>query len=264
MKVRILSKEELFVYDIPMSVHERTFENFCDFKGAKAKLDEIDEGEVFSPNDLIDILKHMVTGDLTKLPLGADVDIEQLLESNYTITIDDLTNQVEISLWRLFAHVVNVIKSYVPESVPETFKLNFKGNNFLIKKRRVVTNMLQAPYTTGEIIEAREYQRIAEHNVSEVPKESGNIDFNLGLAEMAILVRQPGEELPSSKSKLTKFIDERKKLFRHMPLNHVLDLRFFFIYSLLSYESSQEPNSFGKGHQKFKVRKQRKWIMTGN
>jgi hypothetical protein len=95
--------------------------------------------------------------------------------------------------------------------------------------------MMNLSMTTGEVFECLEYQRRNKERREQHPTEVGNLEFSLGLSEFAILVRQPGEKLPSNKSQRRRFIERRREFFADLQLDKVLDVRFFFLRSLLRF-----------------------------
>lgn len=248
MKVWIDTHLGPTLYDIPFHVKSITFEQFCDFKQLKATL--FDSDNDFEPEKLAKLLSVMVKGDLSLIPISNDEDMQELISSKYQIELGN-----NISLFSLYAHIINLIQLYTPESIPDELKFDFLGHTFEVKKRKVVSLMTNKPLTTGEAIECLEYQRVAKGIIDQTPKEVGNIEFNLGLSEFSILVRKPGETLPVTRAKRESWIDERKKLIRNLTLDLVLDARFFFINALVTYKMTPGSNFSGKA---LRLQKQKK------
>jgi hypothetical protein len=134
----------------------------------------------------------------------------------------------ELTLIRLYAHVLNVINSFVPDKIPETFKFKHKGKSFEIESKPAARMLTGMAFTAGEAIEVLEYMKRAQEALKKNPSQEGNIDFTLGLTEIAILVRQKGERLPAERPRLEKFIVLRRELFKSLSLDVVLSIRFFF------------------------------------
>lgn len=246
MKTIFEQDGERYQVDIPYHLTERTFENWCDFRQAEAKYLEAENSDVGERATLLEkAISHMVPGDLDQIPpyIPGD-DIEQLVEDRYAVKPGD-----EISHLRLYAHTVTLIQGYQPEQIPQTFRFKFRKKEFEVKSEPAARVLLSRPFLTGEVIETLEYQRRASLHMDDKPLETGNIDYNLGLTEYAILVRQKKERLPAGKAERERFINKRKHLFKDLDLETVMALRFFFINALMRYATTQASGFFGKAPQ---------------
>lgn len=232
--------------DIFYNVSERTFEQFCDFKTAEVEFWRVARSE--NPSEEIDTrealrraLNHLILGNYD---LPYNVNSERLIdlqESGYLVNQGD-----ELTLIRLYAHCLNVINSFVPQEIPETFRFTHKGKNFEIEPKPAARMLTGISFTAGEAIEVLEYMKRAQEAVKKNPSQEGNIDFTLGLTEFAILVRQKGERLPAERPRLEKFISIRRELFKSLSLDKVLEIRFFFLNILLSLGTIPTTRPFGK------------------
>lgn len=236
--------------DIPFSLKERTFENFCDFRTKEALyLEHVENNTIDEPIDLAEratLLEHalqeMAWGDLDAMPISeVGDDINELIKNRYQIRPGD-----NISIFRVYAHLVVLIQSYQPAAIPQTFHFKHRNKDFVVRREETAKVLRQRALTTGEAIEVLEYQRLASMKMDKEPREIGNIDFNLGLEEFAILVRQKGERLPVSRAERERFIDKRKRLFRSLDLETVMALRFFFISALINSVTAPDFSTFGK------------------
>jgi len=231
---------------LPYHPSEVTFEGFCDFKTDEAKYLNLELDHLERTPYIQKCLSHVITGDLDKIQpfTGHDEDLDKLIEVGYTIKQGD-----HISHLRLYAHFVNVVRYYKSETVPSTFKFILLKHAYIVESKPAIRVLLNKPITTGEALEVLEYQRRAKSRMEVDHLEMGNLDFNLGLSEMAILVKREGEQLPSSKGKRQKFINSRKQIFKTIPLDIVLDLRFFLLSSLINYAMTPITHSSGKVRQ---------------
>ena len=241
--------------DVPFHPAEITFEQFCDFRQKEASVDEETPPEEYLVNKR-DSVKILVKGDVDCLPpsIKGDDVIQMIGEDHrYKIRIGD-----ELSIVRVYAHIINVIQEWKPEKIPQTFQFTAGKNKFIIRSEEAARVMLDAPITTGEVIETLEYQRRASALMESKPKDIGNIDFNLGLSELSVLVRKEGEELPAKRKDRDKFIERRKRIFRNVPLDTILAIRFFFLNSLLDYGKTLGSSSSGREVLKAKKERRRK------
>ena len=237
-----LDGEELSL-EIPFAVHEITFNEFCDFKTEEAKffkaLESKDgEGATWA---LIAAISQLVEGPVNCLPLDVKGDnLERLIESEYRIGIGD-----ELSVNRLYVHLITTVNTFRPESIPEEWSLKSLG--FSKSAFRVLA---KEPLTTGEALEVLEFQRRASRALEETPHEVGNIDFTLGLTELALLCRKKGEQLPSERPKLERFLNERRKVFAACTMDEILTLRFFLHRWLVRSTKTRSTSFSGTARQR--------------
>ena len=251
MRLYFTVDEEVCMIDLPLDVSERTFGDWCDFRTAESKYhksnaEEPPESEIPIIR-FIDCLRTLVPGEIDKIPLTVnadDDDFDELRETGYLIGLDE-----EISLTRIYAHLLNLVKQYVPATIPDAvFTLTWPklaADKYMIKSSKAARILRNRSLTTGEAIEILDYRRRADVSIAAVPDEIGNTEFTLGLSELAILLRRPFEKLPSGRRDLDRFINERRRLFRDIPLNYILDIRFFLIAALLKFDPTKDSGSFG-------------------
>lgn len=215
---------------IPFHVNELSFAQFCDFRGSRAIFEdpdiEVDEYKAQLTASLENLVPRIRTAGL---PFALRQDLElDLIDSGYRIRLGD-----DLSIMRVYAHIINLINSYTPEEIPEVFTFDRKKLKFEVRRTQVAEALIGLQ--TGEAIEVLEYQRRASLLMEKQPKDVGNIDFTLGATEMAILVRQKGELLPADKPTRDRFIAQRREIFKRMDLEIILQLRFFFLAALVFY-----------------------------
>lgn len=236
--MRIATDEREF--DVPFTCSEMSFSDFCDFLQCEHEYLEAEDFE-----DKFDALVRSVECfthcDLDFLPFSFAGD-DKLIRTSFRLGIG-----VDLSLMRVYAHIINVIEGYRTDAEGEkTFEFVHKGKKFHVNGDRVARTMMDLAMTTGEVFECLEYQRRNKERRELHPTEVGNLEFSLGLSEFAILVRQPGEKLPSNKAKRRRFIEKRREFFADLSLDKVLDVRFFFLRSLLRLGTTPNTNIFGR------------------
>ena len=136
MKVTFIQDDELFAIDVPVHVKERTFENFCDFRTHEREYirlgrppELLDDGSnkeeveswVFPLEDVMAALvlavEQMVFGDVIDLPFRLEKDdIHKLTAAKYQVKPGD-----DLSILRLYAHLVTIIQDFSPGRIPETY-----------------------------------------------------------------------------------------------------------------------------------------------
>lgn len=231
--------------DLMLSLSERTFSEYCDFKGGEAKYWDLrKKGEDFTEQavtTLVSSIQKLCPGDVDSLPFAlADDNYQELVDSGYQVQLGH-----ELSVIRLYTHIVNLINEYKPERIPSVFKWNWLNKTYQVKSLPAARILADKALTTGEAIEVMEYKRRAKKVSDENVDQSGNIDFELGLTEVAILLRRNGEKLPSNRRHLTAFLGKRRKLFENMTLDKVMDLRFFLLNALVQLARTRITASSG-------------------
>lgn len=228
--------------DVPYHVSELTFMQFIDFTTLEQRyFAENEEGkdEAAAIQHLIEAVAAVVTGDIHDIPFRTDESIEHLMKG-YSIGLGE-----DISILKIYAHVVNLIQSYTPESSQEAeFSISFNGEQFTVAGTDAARTLLNQPLTAGEAVTVLELQRNMLHLMEKNGDKEGNLAFSLGVQELAVLLRKPGEQLPMNRVERIKFIDERVKLFEYLPLDVVLDIRFFFLHSIEEYMRIQSISIF--------------------
>lgn len=235
--------------DIPIHVSEIAFGDFCDFRTHEQlyfqarESGDIDE----AVNQLITALQFIFKGDLFSFPLSVtDNDFELIVKRGRLIEPGD-----NLTINLLYGHFHLLVNSFTPDRIPVNIELNHEGNKYTIVELEAVRVLQKQPLSVGEVIEVMEIQRRSiEAQDLEKKIATGNIDFTLGLTEFAILVRQPGERLPAGRRKLDAFINARRELFKTLPLDSVLAIRFFLLNTLLKYSQMANTNFSGRARLK--------------
>jgi hypothetical protein len=226
---------------IPFHVSDIKFGDFCDFREKEAKYFELVKVDKESSAAIVligEAVKCLVQGDISELKFSDDMPFAP---ENYTIGLSD-----ELTILRLYFHIVTVVNSYAPIEVPKTFEI--EGEVFHLHYETILKSKNEL--TTGEAIEVMEFQSQAAQRKVGAVDEDANINFTLGLHEMAILLRKEGEKLPEQKREREIFLKERIVLFQDVPLNVILDVRFFFLNALGDFQKMQRLPIFGSRHSR--------------
>lgn len=254
MLLRFQVDDLIYSITIPLSPEEISFSDFCDFRKLESAYIDANTSEDRKSDKplllLMDALSTIVKGDLSKIPVAIDGDdYESFYDKGFILKPGD-----DITVLRIYFHILTVINKYVPEEIPQTFTVKrsvfpwIKDPEYIVRSESAARVLANRPFTTGEMLEVLEYQRLSEHSVR-VGGDPANVEFTLGLAEVSILLRKPGEDLPTSRRKLKQFIRERSEIFGNLPLSVILDLRFFLIAALLKLRTTVGLDSFGKARR---------------
>lgn len=236
----------IFNIGVPFSTMDIRFDDFCDFKAGehiyieKSREEKPDIASAMMA--LVNTIQTMVTGNIADLPFSLPADSPQdLIDGGYLIR-----NGHDLSVIRIYAHILTIIRTYRPKNIPPRYRVKLNEGTFVMSGNDAARIMTGQGYTTGETVEIMEFRRNFQKRLEINPMELGNLEFNLGLTEMAILLRKPKEELPADESELEAFINERKKVMANMHLGQVLDVRFFLINALLKFARRKSTPSSGK------------------
>jgi len=254
---------EIGTLDVPFHPAERTFEQFCDFRNDEGKYIQMTKkGEKFEISDVMNqvvkMLSNLVEGDLMQIPFrhGSE-SIAELFEKGYKLTPDTENNG--LSVLRIYAHITTSFNTYAPASIPDHFEIKQGEVSFICEPMEAAKKMVGMAYTTGQVIEVMEYQRRFVKTMNEKGHELGvgNMDFSLGMTEIALLCPMKGEKLPSDRHELDIWLGERRKVLRAVPLNVIFDLRFFLLNGLLTLKQIRITNFSLKASRRRKPKKRK-------
>lgn len=114
------------------------------------------------------------------------------------------------------------------------FVCEYKGEKYEMTEANIKSAFGIVPaLTVGEVITV-EMMRKASSKKAEM--KNGDIDaaieYSLGLDMCAVLLRKPGEVLPANPLALDDFLIRRGEHFKDLPMDTVLNIRFFLIFIL--------------------------------
>ncbi len=246
--IELVSPTEHFIISVPFHVSDIRFSDFCDFKMyEKIYFDASRKNEIAEQKRaLIQCVKCLITAKPQKETKITDLFLELEYEGAAVETLVGFVfnSDSDCSIVKLYAHLVTVINNYQPEKCKE---LTTHGSTFYLQGTAIKKSIMQDennPLTSGEIIELLELQKGMDSLKTGEYSHDANINFSLGLREMAILYRKENEHLPLEKEKLEKFIQERSKMFAEITLNYILDLAFFFQNFLMECQKEKILLSF--------------------
>ena len=250
---------------IPMSCDELTFMQFIDIKAAEQKFFKASQPKVELDEDGNEILieeeneylaeleqkqatfQHMVEicglacqGPIDKVLLAMPEDnAVDLFAEKFTFGPGD-----EVSLIRIYCHLVNMIEAYQPRKIKSDFSFVWQGNEYCIDPNEAYNALTGISYTIGEAITALEFQRITHTLIDRKGDPEGNLAFTLGLKEFALLMRPKGHRLPVRKKDRTEYIGSQVKKFKYLPCSVVLDVRFFLLRTLMNLQKQRLTDTF--------------------
>lgn len=248
---------------IPLTLHEITFGQFCDFRtyegkyleSVKVEQEASEEGSsVKDPARSLSLLTKALSfifgPAIYDLPVSSGNSFSEAVDSGRYFKPFQSIDDYDLTLFGCYSHLFTLIQGYKTDHDKPNFTVEVRGQKYELDRKRAGRILLGYGLTTGETIEILEYQRRAAKLAEDNPSEEGNIDFNLGINEVAILLRKKGEQLPASESEMKEWLKERRQVFKEVPLATVLDLRFFLLHSLTYYVKTRGFSSFGKGSPK--------------
>jgi hypothetical protein len=269
MKVNLTSGTSI---EVPFAASELQYGQYTDFKACEALFfeensvlpdgvdaDDYEESELdsfkelkvtedLSREHLIEAISYIVGEGASEIPFDIkNDDVSKLINQGYLIDLGE-----EISTLRLYAHIITVINTYKVDKEPidKTFKLEWEGENYYIEPDAIQREIEQKTLTNGEVLTILELNRIASKKIQAKGDLDGNIEFNLGLEEVAILLRKEGEQLPMKRRDRITFIDKRKKLFEKIPLDIALNIGFFLMFIMEKSVKTRITTSFSTEKKK--------------
>lgn len=160
-------------------------------------------------------LSQVVGGDLD----GFDLSIDEKIDQSYTISIGD-----DLSLERIYYHVINVIQRYQP-SVP--MWSDYQWGEYVLPVQ-MVRGLIEAnTLTAGEFIEMQYLAELNKRVTSGYADVDGNMQYRIGLSQMAVLLKKEGESVPSQKSERDAWLSARCREMKDIPLDVYFDVCFF-------------------------------------
>ena len=238
--------------EIPFHASEVLWSTWSDFKikeneyfQAAGKQDE--EG-VVKPDvrdatiALVEAVETICGEGVKLLKFSIGEEEYKLIDSGYVLKMGE-----EVTILKLYAHLVTVVDKFVPVDLKNVFRISIGNAVFQIDKSRAASLFGFDSLSVGEAIEILEFMRVGREAVKLKRVSLGNMDFSMGLRQIATILRKPGEELPWNKKELEDFLDRRCKVFEpHVTAEQILTLRFFLINSFIESKITLDTNSSSK------------------
>lgn len=251
MTVTYQYEQETLSIEVPFNAEEFQFEAVADFMNAEQKFlkeaqadlpDDIDEDEEYDEEEIEAMTEYKIDEEEAQLHLIDAVseiipDIDLL---PFSIEGDDpnaLINEKyflkpghKLSTVRLYAHIITIINSYKPEELDIDYKVEWNNETYYLEPDDALRVLgFKKAYTNADVIIVNRFNQKANKKSLIQDNLGGNIMFNLGIEEMAILLRKKNEEVPLKRSRQIAWINERKKIFKKMPYSLILNVRFFLL-----------------------------------
>jgi len=239
------------ILEIPFSTDDISFADFCEFKAKETLFFEALKGDDHDAADavmiLIEVVEQVVKGDLSDIPFAVDGEnVLDLMQSDFVFNFDD-----ELSITRIYAHIITLLKRVDIENLDNGKEIRIKNGEveYVLDSVRAVRLMTETNVTAGEMLETLEFQKRFFGNSEKANlNDVTNLDFELGLTEVAILCRKEGEKLPWRKAELDNWLQKRIHEIKDIPLSDVLRIRFFLLDSLTNFVQTANTDTFLRGN----------------
>lgn len=245
---------QIISLDIPYHTANISFGEYLDFISADEEFVHKQNGKE-AEEAARKAVGVIIGGDLDIIPFYDEISESDKLNSGELLGIDST-----VSILTLYAHLVFLLKQYVPSELVslKRFPLNYKGEEFHVIGKEFIKGVnFEMPLTAGEAVAISELRDFFSKKQKEDQNITNDLLFTLGLHEMAILLRKEGEDIPSDVVARRAFLDERGKYFKDLPMDVVLDLRFFLTNIIQIYASGMIYEATSKASQtsRFKVKR---------
>lgn len=201
---------------VPTHFSQIFYRDWCAFKA-----EEEDYFKAENPDDAIGYLVSAVS-----ILLGEDCS---------DLSVGNVGDQVlpgEVpTVMGLYEHLIGLCNNYKP-NITDDYTFRWKNKTYSIDPNDVTALFGRRNLTAGEAITVLEFERYFG-KASE--RDLENADFNLGLEQAAVLLREKGVKLPASRRARITYIDKHKNLFANCPATLIVDVRFFFLNVLTQY-----------------------------
>lgn len=238
---------------VPLTADEITYSAFLDYQQAEARFIEVNREHNTDRFDLveaalIEAVRVICGPHVADLPFTANEGaLGTMIEEGYQIGLGS-----DLSVLGLYAHLTVLLKTanyhgdLKPDNLPAFLVIEHGGKSYRVVGQQAARVMSSKPLTAGEAIEVSEYRRRHSEAVAARVQDGSALDFTLGLSEFAILVRRPGERLPSDDEKRERWITERRELLADLSLTDVMKVRFFLTAALLKLANDNSTDSLPK------------------
>lgn len=238
--------------EIPFHASEVLWSVWSDFKIKENEYFEAagkqDEEGVSKPDvrdatiALVEAVQTICGEGVKSLKFSIGEDEYKLIDTGYVLQMGQ-----EVTILKLYAHLITVIDKFVPTDLKNVFRIKIGNAVFQIDKSRAASLFAFDSLSVGEAIEILEFMRVGREAVKLKRVSLGNMDFSMGLRQVATILRKPGEDLPWNKKELEDFLDRRCQVFEpHVTAEQILTLRFFLINSFIESKTTLDINFSSK------------------
>lgn len=208
---------------VPVTEDDILFGPYLDYQALREEYFSADEGikDAQAFTYLKAALSKIVAGDLD--------DIEPVLP-------DDLTEGgfppiwQAISLARLDDHIARLVRAAIDKDRSVSaleYTFDYKGETWHISRKRALSYLGGASFSTGEVIEVVEVGKLMDLLIKRKGDPMKNYAYERDLRIVGILAKREGYELPFEINERMAYVERQMKYFSGLPLSTVLDVRFF-------------------------------------
>lgn len=225
---------------VPMTDADMTFAGYLDYLAARDAYDSLDADvkKVIAASSLKSMLRHVITGDLDKVPFILPDDLAG----------DDVPSiTAGVSLMRLHFHIEKVLLAALKKERRHSalkYEFDYKGERWYIGQERAITFLSGLALTAGEVIEVHEVKELMDLLIEKKGDPKYNYTYERDLRVVGILAKREGFELPFDINERLAYIEQQMRHFADLSLEVVLDIRFFLKTILAELQASQDIISF--------------------
>ena len=216
--------------------------------------DSLDDGSEGDYYHLAEAISHIIDCDENYLY----EEVPHKVHGDEDLVDFIFSDNDEVSLIRLYRHIITVINSYEEPFGTDAFEVFYKGDYYKIGQNSYLAAMnLEVDLTTAEAVEVMHLKsqfkkvqdKLKEEDESITTADLVKSDYKIGLSELAILLKKDGDKLPHFKKSRNDYIKERAEYFKDISYQSVLDVRFFLTNTINDYVKKTFTGPFGKEDQ---------------
>jgi len=168
-----------------------------------------------------------------------DMEIEEVLKMPVAVHSD-----FEKQMTGLFLYILGVMRRYVPRlrtKAGEDYYFTYKGEQWILPW---ALNASEVEMTYGQAIELLEIERKAEAD-RQGRTDHDNIQYSSDLYKLSMMVKKPGEELPTSEVAISRMLKGRAEHFMEIDMVTMMDCLFFLTPGWNKSTKGRISNGFG-------------------
>lgn len=238
-------------FAFPLTADEMTFGEFVDFKKALeagglvgrpaddegpqgSEGEESEASELVDPVDMdpseyfstiVQALSQVIRGPIHLLDLySADDNVSEIMTRGCRFQIGEPFNVI-----RIYGHLLSLLNGYRTDRLDLSgdFAVDYKGKRYVINQDRAKRFFTRQSFTVVEVIEIQETRRLFNSAIAKKGDPDGALEFEMDLRTVAVLLREPGHLLPINKAERHRYLETMARHFSDLPMDAVLDIRFF-------------------------------------
>jgi len=215
---------------IPTELHEITLHNYFDFIQHRNNSFSSD----YESGECIILAVQSVCSNIENVKIATKKDLSNPKLSE--IFLDD--GEKELSVFKIFYHICNVIERYVPKNTNQfvfqnrTYKLAFDAL-ILFGVDDLTVNQYFATLEFEKVIREKRKDEVQDNDFY------NTLIFNDVLRKLAILYRCDNKTLSTNETEREKMIRENMQTLQYAPATIALDTYFFFLNMINVYRASK-------------------------